>query len=161
MNKDVAKLRGVDTISGKEGYVFVTINGKRYTYMQLTEIEATLDVKAGTVETLNSAMTGHKPGTMEGKFKGKGFYVSDEMRKAWTEYKDGAGAAPYFTMQIVNNDSTSKAGRKTTTLYDCLSDSLTLAKLEAGTESLDEDISGTFDDWDLPETFKTLDGMEG
>ena len=153
MNNEVAKLRGINTVSGKNEYVFMTLNGKRYTLIHLTEIEATLEMKSGTVETLNSAQVGHKPGTLEGKYKGKGFYLWDEIRKAWTDYKAGKGAIPYYTMQIVNNDTTSAAGRKTTTLYDCLDDSITLAKLAAGEESLSEDISGTFDDWELPKTF--------
>jgi hypothetical protein len=160
MNKEVSSMDGINAVSGKEGYVFMVLGGKRYTLMNLTEIEATVDSKSGTVATLNSNMVGHKPGTMEGKFKGKGYYVHDIERQAWTDYKDGKSGAPYFQMQIVNNDSSSDTGRKTTILYDCLSDSFTLAKLDANAESLEEDISGTFDDWDLPETFTPLNGME-
>lgn len=161
MNKEVAVLKGINTISGKDGYVFLTLGERRYTMIHLTEIEATVDVKLGTVETLNNPMVGHKPGTMEGKFKGKGFYLEDELRKAWTDYKNGESSYPYFTIQIVNDDTTAEAGRKTATLFDCLSDSFILSKLAAGTEALDEDISGTFDDWELPETFALTTGMEG
>ena len=54
----------------------------------------------------------------------------------------------------------SRAGRQTITLTGCLIDELVLAKYTAGDEILDEDLSGTFDAWDMPESFNLLDGME-
>ena len=42
----------------------------------------------------------------------------------------------------------------------CLIDSSILAKFDAGDTLLDEELSGTFDDWDMPEEFNTLSGME-
>ena len=64
-----------------------------------------------------------------------------------------------FDIQVTNEDPSSRAGRQTITHTGCLIDELTLAKYAAGDEILDEDISGTFDDWDMPEEFNLLDGM--
>ena len=33
-------------------------------------------------------------------------------------------------------------------------------KFDAGDTLLDEELSGTFDNWDMPEKFNTLSGME-
>ena len=66
---------------------------------------------------------------------------------------------PYFEIQVSNEDPTSSAGRQTIILRDCLSETFTLAKVKAGEELLDEDMSGTFESWDMPETFNDLDGM--
>ena len=57
-----------------------------------------------------------------------------------------------------NEDPTSAVGRQTIIHRGCLCDTFTLAKFQAGEEILDEDISGTFESWDMPETFKDLDG---
>ena len=44
--------------------------------------------------------------------------------------------------------------------HDCLCDTFTLAKFQAGEELLEEDLSGTFESWDMPESFAVLDGMQ-
>lgn len=54
----------------------------------------------------------------------------------------------------------SSAGRQTITHTGCLIDSSILAKFDAGDSLLDEELSGTFDGWDMPEEFTELSGME-
>ena len=61
-------------------------------------------------------------------------------------------------MQVIKEDPTSKAGRQTIVHYGCLCDSFTLAKFQAGEEILDEELSGTFESWDLKEEFNELTG---
>jgi hypothetical protein len=65
---------------------------------------------------------------------------------------------PYFEIQVTNEDPTSAVGRQTIVHHDCLSDTFTLAKFTAGEEILDEELSGTFESWDLPEKFNELQG---
>ena len=65
-----------------------------------------------------------------------------------------------FEIQVSNEDRSSGAGRQTTILSGCLIDSLVLAKFNADDELLTEDISGTFSDFEMPEEFNMLDGME-
>ena len=69
------------------------------------------------------------------------------------------GAMPYFEIQVSNEDPTSRVGRQTIILRGCLCDSFILAKFEAGEEILDEELSGTFESWDMPESFKDLEGF--
>ena len=63
-------------------------------------------------------------------------------------------------LTISNEDPTSAVGRQTIIHHDCLCDTFTLAKFQAGEELLEEDLSGTFESWDMPETFNLLAGME-
>ena len=74
-------------------------------------------------------------------------------------YKKTGELTP-FEIQVSNEDPSSSAGRQTITHTGCLIDTITLAKFNADDELLDEDLSGTFDDWDMPEEFALLDGME-
>jgi len=65
-----------------------------------------------------------------------------------------------FDIQVTNEDPTSSVGRQTIIHKDCNLDSGILAKFDADAEYLDEEISGTFEDWEMPEEFSLLDGME-
>ena len=42
---------------------------------------------------------------------------------------------------------------------DCNFDSIVLAKFDADADYLDEDVDFTFDDFEMPEKFKLLQGM--
>ena len=70
------------------------------------------------------------------------------------------GADEYFEIQVTNDDPSSAAGRQTMIFFDCNIDGGILAKFDANSEDpLDEDVSGTFEDFQMPESFKLLDGM--
>lgn len=45
-------------------------------------------------------------------------------------------------------------------LKNCLTKGGILAKFDADAETLDEELEGTFDDWEMPETFSLLNGMQ-
>ena len=81
------------------------------------------------------------------------------MRKIADQYQK-TGVMPYFDIQVSNEDPTSAAGRQTIVHHDCLCDTFTLAKFQAGEEILEEDLSGTFESWDMPESFTPLTGMQ-
>ena len=95
---------------------------------------------------------------MKGTFSGKAHYNSSIMRKLATEFKD-TGVDVYFDVMIRNNDPTSGVGAQTVNVIGCNTDKITLAKFDAAGEYLEEDMEGTFEDWNIPETFKELEGM--
>lgn len=80
----------------------------------------------------------------------------EEMMK---QYKD-TGEDVYFDIQVTNEDPTSSVGRQTVILKDCNIDGGILAKFDADAEYLDEDMDFTFEDFEMPETFTMLAGME-
>ena len=61
---------------------------------------------------------------------------------------------------MTNDDPTSAAGRQTVILKDCNIDGGVLAKFDADADYLDEEMSFTFEDFEIPERFVQLDGME-
>ena len=72
-------------------------------------------------------------------------------------YKD-TGVDVYFNIQVTNEDPGTSVGRQTIIHRGCLCDSFILAKFEAGEEIMDEELSGTFESWDMPEKFRELEG---
>ena len=156
---DITKtMFGQDAISGAEGSAFVTIGDERYRFMQLESIEAEAKISIKEIGVLGSIGKKHKAGTWSGKWKAKAIYNMPIFRKMLLEYKR-TGKLPYFDIQIVNDDPTSAAGRQTVLLKECLFEGGILAKTDANSEALEEDISGTFDDFEMPEQFSCLDGM--
>lgn len=152
-------MKGRDTIAAKLAECFITIGTRRYNFMQMIDMEAKVDKTKKKVPRLGAIMDGHKSVGIEGTFSGTAHYNQSVMRQALLDYKN-TGEDTYFEMQITNDDPGSAAGRQTIVLYDCNTDGGILAKFDADGETLDEELEGTFDDFDMPESFKKLMGFE-
>ena len=146
-----------DAVYGGLAECFITINGRRYNFMSMTKFESKWDVNITDVPILGKVGMGHKAAGGKGTWSGTAHYNQSHFRKIADEYQK-TGVMPYFEMQVSNEDPTSQVGRQTIILRDCLCDSFTLAKCEAGEEILDEELSGTFERWDMPEVFRDLEG---
>lgn len=147
-----------DAVFGSLAECFVTIDGRRYNFMSLTEFESKWEVTITDVPILGKVGLGHKATGGKGTWSGTAHYNTSVFRKMADTYQK-TGVMPYFDIQVSNEDPTSAAGRQTIIHRGCLCDTFTLAKFQAGEELLDEEISGTFESWDMPETFKDLDGF--
>lgn len=80
-------------------------------------------------------------------------------RRLLKRYKD-TGEDIYFDIQCTNEDPTSSVGRQTVILKGCNMDGGILAKFDADAEYIDEDMDFTFEDFEIPENFTLLDGMQ-
>lgn len=147
-----------DAIAAKLAKCFITLNGNRYNFANMIDMEVKLEKAKSTIPRLGAIMTGHKSTGMEGTFSGTMHYNQSVLRKVLEDYKN-TGEDVYFDMQIENNDPTSTAKSQTVILYDCNTDSGILAKFDADGEYIDEEIEGTFEDFSIPESFKQLDGF--
>ena len=147
-----------DSVYGSLAEVYVTMDGNRYNMMQLYDFESKISINIVDVPILGRVQMGKKPAGFEGTWSGTAHYNQSVFRR-WMLHYTKTGELIPFDIQVTNEDPSSKAGRQTITHTGCLVDELTLAKYAAGDELLDEDISGTFDNWDMPEEFNLLDGM--
>ncbi|MDO4301257.1 MAG: phage tail tube protein [Clostridia bacterium] len=147
-----------DAIAAKLAKCFFTINGNRYNFANIIDLEAKLEKDKATVPRLGAIMKGHKSCGMEGTFSGTMHYNQSVLRKLLEDYKN-TGEDVYFEIQIENDDPTSAAESQSVILYDCNTDGGILAKFDADGEYLDEEIEGTFEDFSIPETFTELDGF--
>lgn len=148
-----------DAVYGSLAECFVTIEGNRYNLMSLTKFESKYSVTLKDVPILGKVGMGHKAAGGKGTWSGTAHYNQSVFRKVADTYQK-TGVMPYFEIQVSNEDPTSAVGRQTIVHHDCLCDTFTLAKFQAGEDILEEDLSGTFDSWDLPESFTPLPGME-
>lgn len=148
-----------DAVSASLAECFVTINGARYNFMQAINLEAEMKKTKTKVPILGKTGKGNKATGWEGSGKATFHYNTSIIRELLYLYKE-TGEDTYFDIQITNEDPTSKVGRQTIILKDCNVDGGILAKFDADAEYLDEDMDFTFEDWEMPEKFSILDGMQ-
>ena len=147
-----------DAVYGSKASCFITINGRRLNFMNLTEFESRWEVNIVEVPILGKVGFGHKPAGGKGTWSGAAHYNQSHFRAVADEYQK-TGYMPYFEIQVTNEDPASELGRQTIIHHDCLIDNFILAKLQAGEELLTETLSGTFESFDIPEKFSELGGI--
>lgn len=153
-----ALMRAQDAISAKLAECFVTIEGRRYNFMQMIDFEAKVEKNKNEVPILGQTGTGNKGAGWSGTFSGTAHYNQSIFRKLLLRYKK-TGEDVYFEIQVSNYDPTSAAGKQTIILTGCNLDGGVLTKFDADGEYLDEEINGTFEDWSMPVKFTNLPGM--
>lgn len=151
-------MNALDAVAGSQASAYITLNGNRYCFMQLKSFESTMDINTIEVPILGKPGKGNKPAGWTGSWKGTAYYNQSIMREMLLEYKRTGKLDP-FDIQVTNEDATASVGRQVIILKGCVTKGGILAKFDADSEVLEEDIEGTFDDWEMPEKFNMLAGM--
>ena len=151
-------MNGRDAVGGAMAECYVTINGRRYRFMQLIDFISSITKEKSEVPILGRTGKGHKSSSWKGSFRGRAHYNQSVIRELLLDYKN-RGEDIYFDIQVTNDDPGSAAGRQTVVHKNCNINGGTLARFDANKDFLDEIIEGTFDDWELPERFSLLEGM--
>jgi hypothetical protein len=152
-------MQAKDAVSASLAECFITIDDNRYNFMQAINLEAEMKKNKTKVPILGKTGKGNRASGWEGSGKATFHYNTSIIRELLYKYKE-TGEDTYFDIQITNEDPTSSVGRQTIILKDCNVDGGILAKFDADAEYLDEDMDFTFEDWEMPEKFKILDGMK-
>lgn len=148
-----------DAVSAALAECYVTIDGDRYNFMQAINLEAKVEKTKSEIPILGKTGKGNKTTGWSGSGSATFHYNTSIFRQLLYQYKE-TGEDIYFDIQVTNEDPTSSVGRQTVILKDCNVDGGILAKFDADSEYLDEDMDFTFEDWEMPETFKVLSGMQ-
>lgn len=148
-----------DAISASLAECFITIDGNRYNFMQAINLEATVEKNKTEVAILGKTGKGNKSTGWTGTGSATFHYNTSLFRELLKRYKD-TGEDIYFDIQVTNEDPTSSVGRQTVILKDCNLDGGIIAKFDADAETLDEEMDFTFEDFEIPEKFAMLAGMQ-
>lgn len=155
---DRATMQAKDAVSASLAECYITIEGNRYNFMQAVSLEAKFEKTKVEIPILGQTGKGNKSTGWKGTGTAKFYYNTSIFRSLMKRYKE-TGEDIYFDMQVMNEDPTSAAGRQTVILRDCNINSGILLKFAAGEDTLTEEMDFTFEDFDMPEEFNTLDGM--
>ena len=147
-----------DTVTASLAECFITIDGTRYNFMHAINLEASIEKTKTEVPILGKTGKGNKSTGWKGTGSATFHYTSSMFRSLLVKFKE-TGEDVYFDIQVTNEDPTSSIGRQTVILKDVNLDGGILAKFDADGEYLDEDVDFTFEDFEMPEQFKQLDGM--
>ena len=148
-----------DAVSASLAECFVTIEGNRYNFMQAINLEVSIEKTKSEIPILGRTGKGNKTTGWKGSGSATFHYNTSIFRELLYRYKE-TGQDVYFDIQITNEDPTSSVGRQTIILKGCNVDGGILAKFDADAEYLDEDLDFTFEDWEMPEQFSHLQGMQ-
>ncbi|MGN4127622.1 phage tail tube protein [Lysinibacillus sphaericus] len=147
-----------DALHGAQGRAYVTIEGNRYLFAQLINLEARMDKTKTQIPIMGRVAKGNKSTGAEYSGSATFYFNTSIFRKLLKRYKE-TGEDVYFDIQVTNEDGSAKVGRQTTILIDCNMDGGIIAALDADAEYLEDSIDFTFEDWDMPEEFSTLQEM--
>jgi hypothetical protein len=149
-------MRTDDAISGKEGMVYITIDGSSLEYAEIIKFDAKVTYKKAKVARVGARMDGSKIIGAEGTGAMTVHYHRPENRKMALDYIR-TGKTPIFDAMVVNDDKSSFAGKQTTLVKNIVPDEATIAKLDGESEdTLTEEIPFTYDDFDFLEQFKVI-----
>ena len=153
-------MNALDAVAGSQASAYITLaDGNRYCFMQLYSFESNMEINVAEVPILGKSGKGNKPTGWSVTWSGTAHYNQSIIRKMLLEYKK-IGFMQTFDIQVSNEDPTASVGRQTIILKNCLTKGGILAKFDADSEMLDEELEGTFDDWEMPESFTLLSGMQ-
>ncbi len=151
----MAYLRAKDTINGALGTCFAIINGKRHELMQVKNIKAVVKKTKAEIPILGMTGKQYKSGGWQGEGSMQAYYVSSMFREIMLEYMK-YGMDTYFELMVTNEDPTGATGRQTVLLKDVNINELVITKLDIEQDCLDEDLTFTFSDVDILDTFTDL-----
>ena len=155
---DTAIMKGKDAISGSLAKCFVTIEGKRFNFMQAINVKAEMEKNKVEVPILGKTGNGNKAAGWKGTGSATFHFNTSIFREVLQEYTR-TGKDLYFDMQIVNEDPTASVDKQTIMLIDCNLDGGIIAQFDADADYLEDEFDFTFEDWKLVDKFKPLDGM--
>lgn len=155
MANNWAYMKASDAISGKEGSLYATIDGKVIQVAECKSINAKITKNKTEFKALGYRGTQHKATGWSGSGTLTIHYASSRWAKMMIDYAK-KGIDTYFKLQIINEDPTSSIGKQTVTLIDVNFDEAEIAKIDTDAEFLDETMNFTFSDVEMPDEFKEL-----
>ena len=145
-------LKAEQIVSGQAGRAYANIDGRNQELLYLKSIDAAVTKRKTAVRTLGRTGDQYKAAGWSGQGKMVIYYMTSLFRELMLSYMK-SGKDAYFDIVVVNEDENTGAGRQTVVLKNCNLDSLSLARLNVDADSLDEEVSFTFDGAELLDSF--------
>lgn len=146
-------------VNGSYGEAYATIDGNRYNLFMLVNFEGSVAINKKERGVLGRTGKITYPTGWTGSWKATMSYCTPIFRKLFMEFKS-TGKFPSFELQISNENTAGEIGRQTVTYKGCYIDNMILSKLDVeADDTLSEDISGSFNDVEMPEEFGLMNGL--
>lgn len=147
-------LQAEDMQSGYDGKIYATILGRRFLIAYAISIRTSAKKTKTKCAVLGRRAKVNKSGPLEYSGKMKLHYVQDDFRELMDLYKQGYDT--YFELQVINEGTGTKAGKRDVIYYGVNIDDLDLSILDAETEELTEEVNFTFEDYEVAKKFNRM-----
>lgn len=141
-------------VSGSQAEVWVTYNdtNERFCFARLMNLKAKAKINTKKIAILGRSGKATRAFSWEGEGTAKMYYCDSTQRE---KVKEFSRSGKMFTMdiEVYNKDDGSSMSEQGTILKNCVLSELLVALVDIETEYLEEDISFTFDDYDIVSTF--------
>lgn len=141
-----------DAISGKEGSVWGTIDGKVRELAEIKSLTATINKTKKEFKALGKRGTQSKATGWTGTGSINFYYVTSDWAKMLIDYAK-TGKDVYFDLVVKNEDPSSSIGMQKIKLGQCNIDGADIAKIDVEADFLENSFNFTFSDVDLLEKF--------
>jgi hypothetical protein len=138
-----------DTINGKKGSVYFTIDGRRFEVPGIQKIEAHDTIKERTLNTIGTVKTQSAISGVEGSGSMTiNYYAVSTFGKMIEKFRS-TGVYETFNILVINEDPSTSLGRRSCSFTGCtLSGDIPLALLDATTDDgLTIDVSFKYEDY--------------
>ncbi|GLI08102.1 phage protein [Paenibacillus tyrfis] len=146
-------LHARDTISGQEGRAYATINNNKEEMFYVKKLEAKVEKEKAEIKALGRRGTQSKAKGWKGTGSMTIYYITTLFREMMNEYMVN-GKDTYFDITVTNEDPSSSVGMQTVIIKNVNLDSVIMASLDTGSDTLEEEISFTFDGIEIKDRFK-------
>ncbi|MBY0014054.1 phage tail tube protein [Paenibacillus typhae] len=153
----MAFLKASDTLSGQEGRAYAKIGSQVEEMFYVKTLEATVEKQKAEVKTLGRRGVQHKATGWSGSGTMTIFYMTSRFRQMMLEYMK-TGVDQYFDIEVTNEDPSSSVGAQRIILKGVNLDSVIMASLDTESDALEEEVSFTFEDVELAQSFNAPAG---
>ena len=153
-----AKMNPRDAVHGASGDMYYTVQGIRRRFGNLKNYEAKDKINSEKLGILGKVSKGTKSTSVEGTWSATCYLNQSDWRDIMFVYRS-TGYMPEISFYIVNDDPTSAAGRNATMYTGVALDEATIDKLDVDDAVLEQELSGSYEDFIPMERFKPIPGM--
>ncbi len=143
-----------DSINAKEGKAFVTVGGRNYDLFYAIKIESKITKNKEDEKVVGKRSVGKKTTSWSGSGTLTVHAVTSLFKQMFVDYANG-GTDQYFSLQLTNEDLSTKWGRETKVLTGCNFDEIDFANLDSDDGVLEQELPFTFDGVELLEKFSS------
>lgn len=145
-----------ETLSAKEGTAWITINGSNRELVELSKIEAFVELIVKEKGMLGSRLMQHKVVGAKGTGSATMHFMNNEQGKIAIEYIN-SGKYPAITVQMKNEDPSNSLGRQENVLTNVIFNKIPLNILDGESDDVvTYDTDFTFDGVSNLSAFNTL-----
>ena len=148
-------MRAKDAISGTEGTLYATIDGEVVPIAECKSFSAKITKNKSDFKALGYRGVQHKATGWSGTGEMTLYFATSRFVKMMINYAK-TGKDDYFKLQATNEDPSSSIGKQTVTIMEVNLDEADIAKLNTESEFLDQSMSFTFSDVEMPEEFDAI-----